>query len=68
MGLSRKLSFKRKYQVKVVKLIIVICPLFFAVFHNVYLTDGIFETGAYRFPSKSQNLTVLGQGGPFSLY
>ena len=30
------------------------------------LTDGIFETGAYRVPSKSQNPTVLGQGGPSS--
>ena len=28
------------------------------------LTDGIFETGAYGVPSKSQKLTVLGQGGP----
>ena len=27
------------------------------------LTDGIFETGAYRVPSKSQNPTILGQGG-----
>ena len=26
------------------------------------LTDGIFETGAYGVPSKSQNPTVLGQG------
>ena len=26
-------------------------------------TDGIFETGAYGVPSKSQNPTVLGQGG-----
>ena len=30
---------------------------------KVLLTDGIFETGAYAVPSKSQNLTVLGQGG-----
>ena len=30
------------------------------------LTDGIFETGAYGVPSKSQNSTVLGQGGPSS--
>ena len=30
------------------------------------LTDGIFETGAYGVPSKSQNPTDLGQGGPFS--
>ena len=30
------------------------------------LTDGIFETGAYAVPSKSQNSTVLGQGGPSS--
>ena len=28
-----------------------------------YLTDDIFETGAYGVPSKSQNPTVLGQGG-----
>ena len=26
------------------------------------LTDGIFETGAYGVPSKSQNKTFLGQG------
>ena len=32
----------------------------------VHLTDGIFETSAYRVPSKSQNPTVLGQGGPSS--
>ena len=31
-----------------------------------HLTDGIFETGAYAVPSKSQNSTVLGQGGPSS--
>ena len=30
------------------------------------LTDGIFETGAYGVPSKSQNQTILGQDGPFS--
>ena len=30
------------------------------------LTDGIFETGAYGVPSKSQNSTILGQGGPSS--
>ena len=30
------------------------------------LTDSIFEIGAYRVPSKSQNPTVLGQGGPSS--
>ena len=30
------------------------------------LTDGIFETGVYAVPSKSQNSTVLGQGGPSS--
>ena len=30
------------------------------------LTDGIFETGAYGVSSKSQNPTVLGQGGPSS--
>ena len=28
------------------------------------LTETIFETGAYGVPSKSQNPTVLGQGGP----
>ena len=27
------------------------------------LTDGIFETGAYGVPSKSQNPTVLGHSG-----
>ena len=32
----------------------------------VALTDGIFETGAYGVPSKSQNSTILGQGGPSS--
>jgi hypothetical protein len=32
----------------------------------VTLTDGIFETGAYGVPSKSQNSTVLCQGGPSS--
>ena len=31
----------------------------------MYLTD-IFETGAHGVPSKSQNLTILGQGGPSS--
>ena len=30
------------------------------------LTDGIFKTGAYGVPSKSQNPIVLGQGGPSS--
>ena len=30
------------------------------------LTDGIFETGAYGVPSKSQNPTLLNQGGPSS--
>ena len=30
------------------------------------LTDGIFETGAYGVPSKSQNPTVSGQDGPSS--
>ena len=30
------------------------------------LTDGIFETGANGVPSKSQNPTVQGQGGPSS--
>ena len=33
---------------------------------TVPLTDGIFETGAYGVPSKSENPTVLGQGGPSS--
>ena len=33
---------------------------------TLILTDGIFETGAYGVPSKSQKLTVLGQGGPSS--
>ena len=31
------------------------------------LTDGIFETGAYKVLSESQNLTVLGQGGSSSI-
>ena len=30
---------------------------------TLILTDGIFETGAYGVPSKSQNPIVLGQGG-----
>ena len=30
------------------------------------LTEGIFETGAYGVPSRSQNPTVLDQGGPSS--
>ena len=30
-----------------------------------YLTDTIFETGAYRVPSKSQKATGLGQEGPY---
>ena len=30
------------------------------------LTEGIFETGAYGISSKSQNPTILGQGGPSS--
>ena len=34
-----------------------------AMDHTIYLTDTIFETGAYGVPSKSQNPTVLGQGG-----
>jgi hypothetical protein len=33
---------------------------------RIHLADGIFETGAYGVPSKSQNPTVLGQGGPSS--
>ena len=32
----------------------------------LYHSDNIFETGAYEVPSKSQILTVLGQGGPSS--
>ena len=32
------------------------------------LTDGIFETGAYKVLSESQNLTVLGQVGPSSTH
>ena len=31
---------------------------------HLNLTDGIFETGAYGVPSKSQNYTISGQGGP----
>ena len=32
--------------------------------YSTYLTDGIFETGAYAVcTNKSQNSTVLGQGG-----
>ena len=45
----------------------------FFLFQNVhislsdfYLTDGIFETGAYGVLSKSQNPAILGQGGPSS--
>ena len=34
----------------------------------VLLTDGIFETGEYGVPSKSQNPTVLGQGGSCSTH
>ena len=34
-----------------------------AMDHTISLTDTIFETGAYGVPSKSQNPTVLGQGG-----
>ena len=30
------------------------------------LTHGIFETSAHGVPSKSQNQTILGQGGPSS--
>ena len=35
-------------------------------FMKAPLTDGIFETGVYGVPSKSQNPTVLGQGVPSS--
>ena len=48
--------------------------VFFLIYQDVYkkkllqeltpLKDGIFESGAYRVPSKSQNSTVMGQGGP----
>ena len=31
---------------------------------KVILTDTNFETGAYGVTSKSQNPTILGQGGP----
>ena len=35
--------------------------------YELILTDGTFETGAYRVvPSKLQNPTILGQGGPSS--
>ena len=37
-----------------------------AIVYLLILTDGIFETGVYAVPSKSQNSTVLGQGGPSS--
>ena len=30
---------------------------------DLNITDGIFDTGAYGVQSKSQHLTVLGQGG-----
>ena len=45
-----------------------LCLLVFLVFLviQITLTGGIFETGAYGVPSKSQNATVLGQGGPCS--
>ena len=33
---------------------------------KMLLTDSIFETGAYKVPSKSQNPTILDQGGPSS--
>ena len=35
---------------------------FFKDFCPSLLTDGIFETGAYGVPSKSQNPTILDQG------
>ena len=34
---------------------------------TITLTYSILETGAYEVLSKSQNSTVLGQGGPFCL-
>ena len=34
--------------------------------HYNPLADGIFETGAYAVPSKSQNSTILGQDGSSS--
>ena len=42
------------------------CRIF--VFSATSLTDGIFETGAYGVPSKSQNPTVLGQGDLSIMY
>ena len=38
-------------------------PVGLAISLYFNLIDDIFETGAYRVPSKSQNPTVLGQGG-----
>jgi hypothetical protein len=40
--------------------------MYFILSFHLILTDGIFETGAYGVPSKSQNPTILGQGGPSS--
>ena len=37
---------------------------FFRKTTRLPLTDGIFETGAYRVPSKSLNPIFVGQGGP----
>ena len=39
---------------------------FFQKTTGLPLKDGIFETGAYRVPSKSLNSIVVGQGGPSS--
>ena len=41
----------------------------FSLFSDIQITlrDGIFETGAYGVPSKSQNATILSQGGPPSI-
>ena len=33
---------------------------------DMSFTDGIFENGAYGVPRKSQNPSILGQGGPSS--
>ena len=50
-------------------LLLILSFFFFTLFLKsctLLLTDGIFETGAYGVPSKSQNSTVLCQGGPSS--
>ena len=40
--------------------------IYVAYIYIFLLSDSIVETGAYGVPSKSQNPTVLGQGGPCS--